>query len=97
MFLSVHVCSSISTCVHVESDAIQGLNVCDLQGRLLRELQSFVYAGQPGYLPSFAQRAKDFQESVYTLVYDVLMLKVSPQKALQAYVITALVLMTSYP
>ena len=102
VFTYARMCSSTYTRMHLESDAqymllsicrgYSGLNACGLQGRLLRELQSFVYTGQPGYLPSFAQRAQDFQESVHTLVYDVLMLKVSPRKALQALLIAVLVL-----
>ena len=56
-----------------------------------------MHAGQPGYLPGFAQRAQDFQEGVHTLVYDVLMLKVSPQKALQPFLITVLCSWLSYP
>ena len=46
------------------------------QGRLLRQLQAFAGADQPSFLPSFGQRAQDFQEGVQMLVYDVLMLKV---------------------
>ena len=49
------------------------------QGRLLRQLQAFTGADQPAFLPSFGQRAQDFQEGVQMLVYDVLMLKVRCQ------------------
>ena len=82
-------------CEHLKK--LLGLDACGLQGRLLRELQSFVHAGQPGYLPGFAQRAQDFQEGVHTLVYDVLMLKVSPENALQAFLNKILLLMTFLP
>ena len=47
-----------------------------VQGRLLRQLQAFVGAEQPSFLPAFGQRAQDFQEGVQMLVYDALMLKV---------------------
>ena len=50
-----------------------------VQGRLLRQLQAFVGAEQPSFLPAFGQRAQDFQEGVQMLVYDVLMLKVRCQ------------------
>ena len=50
-----------------------------MQGRLLRQLQAFVGAEQPSFLPGFGLRAQDFQEGVQMLVYDVLMLKVRCQ------------------
>jgi len=64
-----------STQQHI-SVSLLGLTQFYLQGRLLRELQNFVGAAQPSYLPAFAQRAQDFHDGVQSLVYDVLMLKV---------------------